>query len=219
MFKKIANVWKVELNNNKYIYQVILSFAAVIGGLMLFTRFLAFIEDRPGIILPDPILAWFAPMDISWFTFIIMYSTVAIAIISLLQSPKALILGLQSYVLMLFFRTIAMYAIPLEAPASILPLIDPMVSEVGVGKLMTKDLFFSGHTATIYIMYLVAQKRYFRYFFLAATLIIAVSVLVQHVHYSVDVIAAPFFAYCSYRIVYLLNHKYNGLFKGEFTKL
>lgn len=213
MFKKIVDIWKLELKDKTFIYQIIFSFLSVIIGLVIFTRFLSFIEDRPGIIIPDPILSWFNPIDISWFTFIVMYSTVIIAIISLLQSPKALILGLQSYVLMLLIRMVAMYSIPLEAPATILPLIDPMVSEIGVGKLMTKDLFFSGHTATIYIMYLVSQKKYFRYFFLVATIIIAIAVIVQHVHYSVDVIAAPFFGYCSYRIMYLFHKKYNNLFK------
>lgn len=209
----IKNAWATELKNKSFLPQFIISAISVVFGLFLFTRFLNFIEDRPGVVLPDPILQLFAPVDISWITFIIMYSTVLIAIISLLQSPKALILGLQSYVLMLAVRTLAMYSIPLEAPASILPLIDPMVSEVGVGKLMTKDLFFSGHTATIYIMYLVSTKKTYRFMFLAATIIVGLAVIVQHVHYSVDVIAAPFFGYGVYRIVLLLNEKYSSIFK------
>lgn len=209
----IKDAWSSELQNKSFLPQFIISAISVIFGLFLFTRFLNFIEDRPGVVLPDPILQLFAPVDISWITFIIMYSTVLIAIISLLQSPKALILGLQSYVLMLAVRTLAMYSIPLEAPASILPLIDPMVSEVGVGKLMTKDLFFSGHTATIYIMYLVSTKKTYKLMFLAATIIVGLAVIVQHVHYSVDVIAAPFFGYGVYRIVLLLNEKYSSIFK------
>ncbi len=210
----IKEIWKIELSNKYFLPQVILSFMSVIVGLFFFTHFLAFIEARPGIILPDPILAWFSPVDISWFTFIVMYSMIIIAIISLIQSPKALILGLQSYTVMLIIRTAAMYSIPIEAPATILPLIDPMVSEIGVGQLMTKDLFFSGHTATIFIMYLVAQKKPFRIFFLVTTIVIGLAVLLQHVHYSVDVIAAPFFGYGAYRIVYLLNHKFNPVFRN-----
>ncbi|MDT3741424.1 MAG: phosphatase PAP2-related protein [Candidatus Kapabacteria bacterium] len=212
--QNIKDIWKIELSNKYFLPQVILSFMSVIVGLFFFTRFLAFIEARPGIILPDPILAWFSPVDISWFTFIVMYSMIIIAIISLIQSPKALILGLQSYTVMLIIRTAAMYSIPLEAPATILPLIDPMVSEIGVGQLMTKDLFFSGHTATIFIMYLVAQKKPFRIFFLVTTIVIGLAVLLQHVHYSVDVIAAPFFGYGAYKIVYLLNHKFNPVFRN-----
>ncbi|MBX3042424.1 MAG: hypothetical protein KIT33_07080 [Candidatus Kapabacteria bacterium] len=215
IWNNIKTNWQVELSNKKFLPYFIFSALSVVIGLYIFTRFLAFVEDRPGVILPDPILELFNPVDISWFTFIIMYSTVVIAIISLLQSPKALILGLQSYVLMLAIRILAMYSIPLEAPATILPLIDPLVSEVGVGKLMTKDLFFSGHTATIYIMYLVSQKKSYKIFFLIATIIIGFAVVIQHVHYSVDVIAAPFFGYGVYRVVYLLNTKYCSIFKSN----
>ncbi len=213
LFTNITNAWAVELQNKNFLPQFIFSAISVVVSLFLFTRFLNFIEDRPGVILLDPILQLFTPIDLSWFTFLIMYSTVVIAIISLLQSPKALILGLQSYTLMLVIRTLAMYSIPLEAPATILPLIDPMVSEIGVGKLMTKDLFFSGHTATIYIMYLVSQKKSYRVMFLTATIVVGLAVVIQHVHYSVDVIAAPFFGYGVYRVILLLNQKYSSLFK------
>jgi membrane-associated phospholipid phosphatase len=212
MFDSIKKIWKFELKEKYFLANIIFSFLSVIISLYFFTRFLVFIEDRVGVTLIDPILNWFNPVDISYFTFIVMYSTVVIAIVSLAQSPKMLIIGLQSYTMMLLIRMVAMYSIPLEAPATILPLIDPMVSEVGVGKLMTKDLFFSGHTATIFIMYLVAQKKFFKFFFLIATILIALAVLIQHVHYSVDVIAAPFFAYGSFKIILNLNQKFNPIF-------
>ncbi len=213
MLSRIKSNWVNELSNGKYNYQVYISFVLVAFSLFLFTRFLNFVEDRPGVILPDPILQMFSPIDISWFTFAVMYSSVIIAILSLIPSPKLLILGLQSYTVMLIIRTVAMYSIPLEAPATILPLIDPMVSEVGVGKLMTKDLFFSGHTATIFIMFLVSSNKLYKNLFLIATIFIGFAVLVQHVHYTVDVIAAPFFAYSSYKIVIYINKKFNSLFK------
>lgn len=213
MLSRIKSNWVNELSNGKYNYQVYISFVLVAFSLFLFTRFLNFVEDRPGVILPDPILQMFNPIDISWFTFAVMYSSVIIAILSLIPSPKLLILGLQSYTVMLIIRTVAMYSIPLEAPATILPLIDPMVSEVGVGKLMTKDLFFSGHTATIFIMFLVSSNKLYKNLFLIATIFIGFAVLVQHVHYTVDVIAAPFFAYSSYKIVIYINKKFNSLFK------
>ncbi|GAB1370315.1 phosphatase PAP2-related protein [Candidatus Kapaibacterium sp.] len=213
MLSRIKSNWVNELSNGKYNYQVYISFVLVAFSLFLFTRFLNFVEDRPGVILPDPILQMFSPIDISWFTFAVMYSSVIIAILSLIPSPKLLILGLQSYTVMLIIRTVAMYSIPLEAPATILRLIDPMVSEVGVGKLMTKDLFFSGHTATIFIMFLVSSNKLYKNLFLIATIFIGFAVLVQHVHYTVDVIAAPFFAYSSYKIVIYINKKFNSLFK------
>lgn len=196
--KNIIELWKKELENRNFRLAAILAPIGIVITMVIFTRFLNYIELRPGVVLPDPLLALFPPVDISWFTFIVMYCSLVAGIVSLSQQPKYLILALVSYMIMIYFRIPAMWSIPLEAPATILPLIDPMVSEVGVGRLMTKDLFFSGHTATIMLIYLCSPNKKWRYTFLAFTIIIAIAVLVQHVHYTVDVISAPFFAYVSY---------------------
>ena len=56
--------------------------------------------------------------------------------------------------------------------------------------------FFSGHTALPVLMALIFwDERAWRYTYLALSAIFAVSVLLAHVHYSIDVFAAPFMAY------------------------
>lgn len=56
--------------------------------------------------------------------------------------------------------------------------------------------FFSGHTAMPFIMGLIFWKeRNVRNAFFLLSLVFAVSVLLAHVHYSIDVFAAPFMAY------------------------
>jgi len=205
--KKLLDIWKKELADRRFRTIAIVTPVIIVITMVIFTRFLNFIELRPGIVLPDPFLALFNPIDISWFTFAVMYGSLITAIIYLAHHPRQLILAFISYLFMIYFRMPAMWSIPLEAPATILPLIDPMVSEVGVGRLMTKDLFFSGHTATIMIMYLSSPEKKWRMLFLILTTIVALAVLVQHVHYTVDVIAAPFFAYISFILAKKLTEK------------
>lgn len=56
--------------------------------------------------------------------------------------------------------------------------------------------FFSGHTAVPFLMALVFWKSpRHRYVFLAVSLTFAVAVLLAHIHYSIDVLAAPFMAF------------------------
>lgn len=64
----------------------------------------------------------------------------------------------------------------------------------------TNDQFFSGHVAFNFLGFLVFKGR-IRYFFLIGSILMAITVLVMHQHYSIDVFAAFFITYGSYKIV------------------
>jgi len=85
------------------------------------------------------------------------------------------------------------------------PVLDPLVQVFGTGEVLTRDLFFSGHTATLALLALLAPGRTSRRFFVVCTLLVAVCVLWQHVHYTVDVLVAPFFAFASRELVFALH--------------
>ncbi len=169
--------------------------------LLFFARFLLYVEARPGALLPDPFLALFAPHDVTWLTFSLIYLALPIWFIAHSRHPRLLVMALQGYGLMVAFRIIAMYALPLEPPAGMIPLQDPFVRFFGPSQLLTKDLFFSGHTATIFLLSLFSKNRTLRIYFLVSAIAVALCVLAQHVHYSVDVVVAPFVAYTASRIV------------------
>lgn len=58
------------------------------------------------------------------------------------------------------------------------------------------DFFFSGHTGTPFLMGLIfMHERFWGKFFFFMSLFFGVSVLLGHIHYSIDVFAAPFMAY------------------------
>jgi len=94
-----------------------------------------------------------------------------------------------------------MYLLPLEPPANMIILNDPLVEFFGTGQALTKDLFFSGHTATLFILFLVSEKKIIKTVFLISTIAVAIAVLLQHVHYSIDVLAAVFFTYACYNFL------------------
>ncbi|MHB8710584.1 MAG: phosphatase PAP2-related protein [Minisyncoccota bacterium] len=61
--------------------------------------------------------------------------------------------------------------------------------------------FFSGHTALPFLMALIFwDKWYARIALLSLSFVFAVAVLLAHIHYSIDVFAAPFMAYGIFRI-------------------
>ena len=71
-------------------------------------------------------------------------------------------------------------------------------------------LFFSGHTcAPILFALLFWEQKMVRYSCLAIAVIFGVSVLFAHVHYSIDVFAAPFMAYGIFNMAkYFFSHEY-----------
>jgi PAP2 superfamily C-terminal len=195
--------WKVFLTDRKI--EIAITVILLITILIIFSNFLSFIEQRHGVVLPDPILKIYNPIDLTWLIFGLIYISLGIAIISFATKPDLLFFALQSYSLLLIFRMIVMYVTPLEAPDNMLFLNDPFVQFFGTGNILTKDLFFSGHTATLFLLFLIADKKYLKVVFLIFTFIIALALLLQHVHYTVDVTVAPVFAYVSYRIIKLLR--------------
>ena len=192
--------------------QLLWTVPCVILCVACLARFLLFIEQRPGVVLHDPILALFSAVNLTWFTFSVIYCGLVGGIFLLLRSPDHLLVALQSYCVMVLFRMAAMYALPLQPPAGMIPLQDPFVEYFGTGSLLTKDLFFSGHTATLFILMLSVPGRTAKLVFLLCTASVGGSVLLQHVHYTVDVLCAPAFAYSAYRCVMLVRR---NVFKSQ----
>lgn len=193
--------WKDIFKDKKSIADFIVTILFVVFVVVVFPEFLHFIEEREAVVMFDPFLNLFNPIDLTWTTFALIYFSVIAALISLINKPAYLFLALQSYGVMLLFRMLVMYLSPLEAPEKIIPLHDPFVQMFGTGDILTKDLFFSGHTATMFVLFLAVKNKILKVIFLITTILVGLAVIFQHVHYTVDVVAAPFFSYASYKIV------------------
>jgi hypothetical protein len=200
--------WKDFLSDKKNKVEFVVSLillALVLTGL---ARFVNFVEYRPGVAFSDPVLDLFNPIDMTWLTFGLIYIALVIAVASLINNPRQLLFALQLYTLMAFVRIIAMFLLPLEPPEKMILLKDPFVEFFGSGQTLTKDLFFSGHTATLFILFLVSKNKIIKTLFMISTILVAIFVLLQHVHYAIDVFAAVFFTYACYKL--LLHCKLAG---------
>ena len=88
---------------------------------------------------------------------------------------------------------------PLEPPAGLIGLVDPLSNFFyGHDKFITKDLFFSGHTSTMFLLYFCLVKPVDKRIALLVTVLVACLLLVQHVHYSVDILGGFVFGWFSW---------------------
>jgi len=61
------------------------------------------------------------------------------------------------------------------------------------------ELFFSGHTGTPFLYFLICRKPWWgKYIYLACSIAMATCVLITHNHYTIDVMGAYFITYSIY---------------------
>lgn len=79
------------------------------------------------------------------------------------------------------------------------------------------DLFFSGHTGIPFLMALMFWEQYYlRIIFLFSSLVMGASVLLGHLHYSIDVFAAFFITYTIFVIAKKFFRKDHEVFLHGF---
>jgi len=169
--------------------------------LSLVPGFFLYIQQRPGAVVADPLLALVPRHDVAVPIFVAMYGACVVALGWLGRHPALLLRGLWAYLLLAALRMATIWALPLLPPEGLLAMPDPflaLVYHTEASEAMTKDLFFSGHTSTVVLLALAVRGRWWRTGLALAALAVGLLVLVQRVHYSYDVLAAPFFAWLAY---------------------
>jgi hypothetical protein len=93
--------------------------------------------------------------------------------------------------------------VALNPPAGLVDLHDPLAEIFIYGENMaiTKDLFFSGHTATMVFVCFFLPTAKERRIAIALSVVLVCLLLLQHVHYSLDIAAAPLFTLAAIWIV------------------
>ena len=88
-----------------------------------------------------------------------------------------------------------------------------------IGKInFWADLFFSGHTGMPFLMALIFwEKKLLRYFFILAAIAFGIIVLLGHLHYSIDVLAAFFITYSIHRLCEIFRAKDKLAFENDTT--
>lgn len=198
----------------------------LISGLIIIIAILAFlpgffksIEQRDGITLNDPVLASFTAHKVTWPLFGIMFAMAFLMLIRAINEPKLFIQYVWCLILINFVRIFTISMVPLDPPRGIIVLTDPLTDAFYGQSIITKDLFFSGHTGTILLMAFCFSDKYDKIIAYVASAIIGTLVLVQHVHYTLDVVAAPFFVYPIYLLSkYILSPSFGDHFSFVFGR-
>lgn len=194
-FEQLMQAWRIQLDDKLFRWKLF-----IVPGLFFVysaatQRLSNFIETRQGIRLDDQLLTLLPSHDFSAFIFVLLYSSLLLLILTHLHQPKVIMRLIEMHFLVAVVRQVCILLIALEPPAGIIVLRDVFLENTVYPHEtpLTKDLFFSGHVASIWIYFLCAQSRYLKFTFLLATVMMSFMILSMRVHYTYDVIGALLF--------------------------
>lgn len=191
-------VWQAAWKSNIFRRKFVIGVICLLALLGTFPYFFQVIEQHRGPVLNDWVLGWLPPQDVSLTIFLVIWALALLLLIRARRSPSIFMMFVYSYVLVSLSRMLSINLFPLDPPVGLIPMVDPITNAFYGKVYITRDLFYSGHTSTIFLIFLCLRRRWDRLIALIGSLIIASLLLVQHVHYTIDVLGAFVFSYPLY---------------------
>jgi hypothetical protein len=188
--------WRSAWKQSAFRIQFFISLLIVIGFAFFFPFFFDYLEARNGKLLSDPLLDFLPPRDSSWMVFFCLYSGILIGLVCNLLRPKNFLIAMEIYSLVTLMRILSLSLVALSPPSGYIPLKEPFVALfTNGGRIISKDLFFSGHVSTILSLYFSVEQKQFKNIILVFSVMVGSLVLLQHVHYTIDVVVSPIATY------------------------
>jgi hypothetical protein len=180
--------------------QIMIGTSIMLAIVYILPFFFNYIEKRNGAILNDWVLAHVPPHNVSGFIFAIIWGMIVLTIVRAINRPPIYINYCWTLIFVSLARLSCIAIFSLDPPRGLIPLTDPLTGVFYGEALITKDLFFSGHTATLVLIALSLEKRSDKIIGILATIAVACLLVVQHIHYTIDILAAPIFTYLCFRL-------------------
>ena len=156
------SMWAIHFSSTRFCLLIGLCLGFLIFSIIYITKSLAVIDLQSGTLLYDPVHA-LLPAAIDWsnIIFFLTYSSVFLVLMDVIMKSPIQVLRLGFAIgLMKLLRSFSMVLIPLEPPVGIIALQDPLVSFMTPNHVVAlRDLFFSGHCATMMILLLVTANK------------------------------------------------------------
>lgn len=174
------------------------TFLILMFVVFLFNRFLLWNEYREGLHYQDPLFHYFDARDYSIAIVLMLYSSVGFFLFYNIKSPLLLSKFVWSYIFILIMRMVVLFFLPLYCDPNAIKLEDPVLNNIIYpNNYVERDLFFSGHAAMVFSFYLCFTNVAIKRFYLIGTIAVSTLLVLQKVHFTIDVLAAPLFSFLS----------------------
>lgn len=198
-FESGKESWFVEFKRYKYFILISL----IVVSIAIYADYLSgtYVSSARVADVPDLIIDHIGPYDLS---FLFVYGYLFLVFL-LFLNPIIFHIGrlhrvVGQFSLLILIRSFFIVFTHLQTPLDAIAVNFPWPFE---GLSFLNDLFFSGHVAVPFLGFLIFRKNgssILKYLFLFGSIIMSLTVLLMHQHYSIDVFAAFFITYSSYKL-------------------
>ena len=162
----------------------------------------AYVNRTPSNSVADLFLSNLPGVNLNFIIIEGAFAAIAISVILVVAKPQYLLFTLKAAAIFIATRAVFIAVTHIGIyPGQINP--DPagIFDRTYTGLGLEAGFFFSGHTGLPFLMALIFwDKKFWRYAYLVASIIFGIAVLFAHVHYTIDVLAAPYMAYGIYKM-------------------
>jgi hypothetical protein len=197
----IKQAWIAALQSPKKRDKLLIGSFIVAIILSSLPIFFSYIQKRRGIVLNDWVLAHLPAYDVSIVIFTIIWGMATLIFIRALYNPVIYINYVWTLIFINITRMLTITFIALDPPRGLIHLTDPLTGVFYGHNVITRDLFFSGHTSTLVLIFLCLERRNDKILGFISIIAVMILLLVQHIHYTVDVVAAPIIVYMIFLMV------------------
>lgn len=136
---------------------------------------------------------------------------ILVSLILILREPKYILFTLKAVAIFIAIRAFFVAVTHLGIyPDQVVPDSNGLLDRIYLALNLQAGYFFSAHTGLPFLMALIFwSKRFWRIIYFLLSAVFGVAVLLAHVHYSIDVFAAPFMTYSIFKLAeYLFSEDY-----------
>lgn len=127
---------------------------------------------------------------------------IAVSIILILAKPQYILFTLKAAAIFIATRAVFISVTHIGIyPGGVSPDPTGIFDRTYTGLGLEAGFFFSGHTGLPLLMALIMwNEKFWRYAYIILSVVFGIAVLFAHVHYTIDVLAAPYMAYGIYKM-------------------
>jgi hypothetical protein len=217
---ELLNKYKIHLTNKNYLFSFFISVLYLVASIIIniyMSRYATINASNP---VTDIILSNTRVYDTGDFFVFGGLAILLLITMACLVKPEKIPFTLKTIAVFVIIRSIFIslthigpFPTQITFDRSTIHFAKELIGMNGFNAFFSgNDLFFSGHTGLPFLIaFIFWESRAIRYSFLILSISFAIIVLLGHLHYSIDVLAAFFITYS----IYTISTK---LFKGDFER-